>query len=90
MKINPIHVQTVAKAYQKPAPKVESKALSGFESDKIEISQEAKLQQAAMRAVKQLPEIREEKVSEIKQQIKDGKYKPTADQIIEKMLQVVK
>ena len=90
MKINPIHVQTVAKAYQKPATKLETKALSGFESDKIEISQEAKLQQAAMRAVKQLPEIREEKVSEIKQQIKDGKYKPTADQIIEKMLQVVK
>lgn len=90
MKINQIQVQTIAKAYQKPAAKLETKALSGFETDKIEISQEAKLQQAAMKAAKQLPEIREEKVSEIKQQIRDGKYKPTADQIIEKMLQVVK
>ncbi len=90
MKINNIGIQSIARAYQKPAAKVEKKAVSGFEPDKIEISQEAKLQQAAMRALKQLPEIREEKVSEIKQQIKDGKYKPTADQILEKMLQVVK
>lgn len=90
MKINNIGIQSVARAYQKQTAKVEKKAVNGFESDKIEISQEAKLQQAAMRAVKQLPEIREEKVSEIKQQIKDGKYKPTADQILEKMLQVVK
>lgn len=91
MKINNnVSVQSVVKAYQKPAPTLEKKAAVGFETDKIEISQEAKIQQAAMKAAKQLPEIREEKVAEIKQQIKDGIYRPTADQIIEKMLQVVK
>lgn len=91
MKINNnISVQSVAKAFHKSTPKVENKALTSFESDKIEISQEAKIQQAAMRAAKQLPEVREEKVAQIKQQIKDGSYNPTADQIIEKMLQVIK
>ena len=91
MKINNnINIQNVARAYQKPMPKTEHKASAVFEKDKIEISPEAKIQQAAMKALKQLPDIREDKVSDIKQQIKDGLYKPTADQIMEKMLQVIK
>lgn len=91
MKINNnITIQNVARAYQKPMPKTEHKVNTAFEKDKIEISPEAKIQQAAMKALKQLPDIREDKVSEIKQQIKDGLYKPTADQIMEKMLQVIK
>ena len=88
--INNVSIQTVAKAYQKTSAHGDKKVSSGFESDKIEISQEARIQQAAMKAVKQLPEIREAKVAEIKQQIQEGVYKPTADQIMEKMLQVVK
>lgn len=88
--VNHMNVQSVSKAYQKTAVPAEKKAVSGFEKDSIEISQEARVQQAAMKAVKQLPEIREAKVAEIKQQIQDGTYKPTADQILEKMLQVVK
>ncbi len=88
--LNNVSVQSVVKAYQKTTTQTEKKANSGFETDKIEISQEARIQQAAMKAVKQLPEVREAKVAEIKQQIQDGVYKPTADQIMEKMLQVVK
>lgn len=91
MKINSnIGVQSIAKAYQNATPKLEKKSSTGFETDKIEISEEAKLQQAAMRAAKQLPDIREDMVAEIKQQIKDGTYRPTADQIVDKMFQLVK
>lgn len=91
MKINGnIGVQSVVKAYQNNAPKVDKKPTAGFETDKIEISDEARIQQAAMKAAKQLPEVREDKVAELKQQIKDGTYRPTADQILEKMFQVVK
>lgn len=88
--VNNVSIQSVAKAYQKTAAQSEKKAVSGFETDKIEISQEARIQQAAMKAAKQLPDVREDKVAELKQQIKDGVYKPTADQIMEKMLQVAK
>lgn len=88
--VNNVSIQSVAKAYQKTAVQSEKKTASGFETDKIEISQEARIQQAAMKAAKQLPDVREAKVAEIKQQIQDGVYKPTADQIMEKMLQVVK
>ncbi len=88
--VNNVSIQSVAKAYQKTAAQSEKKTASSFETDKIEISQEARIQQAAMKAVKQLPDVREAKVAEIKQQIQDGVYKPTADQIMEKMLQVVK
>lgn len=88
--VNNVSIQSVAKAYQKTTAQTEKKAVSGFETDKIEISQEARIQQAAMKAAKQLPDIRESKVAEIKQQIQDGVYNPTADQIMEKMLQVVK
>lgn len=91
MKINSnFGVQNVTKAYQQNTPKTEKKSNVSFETDKIEISEEAKIQQAAMRAAKQLPEVREDKVAELKQQIKDGTYRPTADQIIEKMFQLVK
>lgn len=90
MKINSnIGVQNVVKAYQNSSPKIEKKSSVSYESDKIEISEEAKLQQAAMTAAKQLPEIREDVVNSLKQQIKDGTYRPTADQIVEKMFQVV-
>lgn len=88
--VNNVSIQSVAKAYQKTAAQSEKKTASNFETDKIEISQEARIQQAAMKAVKQLPDVREAKVAEIKQQIQDGVYKPTADQIMERMLQVVK
>ncbi len=91
MKINSnIGVQNVVKAYQKVAPKAEQKTHVGFETDKIEISKEAKIQQAAMKALHQLPEIREEKVAQIKEQIKTGNYNPTAEQVIDKMLEIIK
>lgn len=91
MKINSnIGVQSVVKAYQNNMPKTEKKSATGFEADKIEISDEARVKQAAMQAAKQIPDIREDKVAEIKQQIKDGTYRPTADQIVDKMFALVK
>lgn len=91
MKINgSIGIQNVVKAYQNNMPKTEKKSGASFESDKIEISDEARVKQAAMQAAKQIPDVREDKVAEIKQQIKDGTYRPTADQIVEKMFALVK
>ncbi len=91
MKINSnMGVQNVVKAYQNSSPKAEKKSNVAYELDKIEISEEARVQQAAMAAARQLPDIREDVVNSLKQQIKDGTYRPTADQIVEKMFQVVK
>lgn len=91
MRINNVNnVQNVMKAYGNTVAKVEKKQPSGLVPDKIEISSEAKEVQAAMSALKQLPEIREEKVAAIKKQIQEGTYKPTSAQIVEKMFDVIK
>lgn len=92
MRINTnYNVQSVLKAYGNSAPaKVEKKPMTGMEPDKIEISKEAKEVQLAMQAIKQLPDIREEKVAAIKKQIQEGTYKPSSDEIVEKMFEAIK
>lgn len=76
-------VQNVLKAYSKTAKKVGK--TSGIK-DKVEISDYAKEIQLAKKAFSKLPEIREEKVEEIKSLLASGKYKPSAEDVLEKIL----
>lgn len=87
MKIgNSINVQNVMKSYNKTATNVKKKNNVSLSPDKIEISDAAKEYQLAMQAFKQLPDVREDKVNEIKEQIKDGSYKPSSEDIAKKLL----
>lgn len=54
--------------------------------DELNISNEAHEFQLAMKAVKEQPEIREEKVNELKKQVENGTYKVDARKIAEKMM----
>lgn len=57
--------------------------------DKIDISPEAKEYQFAINKLKDIPEIRSEKVNAIKAQIKSGTYKVDSKKIAEKMIDIV-
>lgn len=87
MKIgNSINIQNVMKSYNKTTTKVKKQDKVSLSTDKIEISDAAKEYQVAMQAFKQLPEVREDLVNEIKGQIKDGSYKPSSEDIAKKLL----
>lgn len=87
MRMNSVmNVNKVVNKYKTNINKTESASKVGMKQDKLEISSGAKEFQLAMDAVKNMPDIRQDKVDEIKQQIKDGTYKPSAKDIAKKML----
>lgn len=88
MKIfNNSNVQSVMKAYGKSAPKAENKTSMSIPSDKVEISSEGREYQLAMDSLKNVSDVREEEVSELKSQVEDGSYGPSAEDILEKLFQ---
>lgn len=88
MKINSqMRINSINKAYGKTVSKVNKKEKAGMKTDKIEISDEAKDFQVAMKAFSELPEVREERVDELKKQVQSGNYKPSAKDIATKMMQ---
>lgn len=56
-------------------------------TDQLNISSSAREFQVAMEEVKKQPEIREQKVAELRQQIEAGTYKVDAKKIADKMMQ---
>lgn len=76
-------VHNVLKAYSKTAKKVEP---TNKATDRVEISEMAREMQIARRAIDQLPEIREDKVNEIKALMQSGQYKPSAQNVLDKIL----
>ena len=80
------NIQNVLKTYGKNVKKTEESEKTGFKSDKVEISTAARDHQVAMKALKDVPEVRSEKVNAIKEQISSGSYKPNAEQIAEHIL----
>jgi negative regulator of flagellin synthesis FlgM len=87
---NSQNIQQVMKAYNKNVSKVKKTEKATFQSDKIEISESAKDFQVAMKALSDVPEVREEKVEALKKEIADGKYQPSAKDIAKKMLSDMK
>jgi negative regulator of flagellin synthesis FlgM len=54
--------------------------------DSVELSPQAKGMQEAMRILDTLPDVREDKVAQIKQQIEEGSYEIDGKKIAEKMI----
>ncbi|KNF09660.1 negative regulator of flagellin synthesis, anti-sigma-28 factor FlgM [Gottschalkia purinilytica] len=57
--------------------------------DELNLSSHAKEYQVAMNALKDVPDIRKEKVEEIKKQIQMGTYEIDSDKIVEKMFDTI-
>lgn len=83
---NSINVQNVIKGYNKNIGKVKKTEKTEMKRDQIEISQSSKDFQVAMDAFKKLPDVRQDKVDDIKSEIEKGTYKPSTEDIIKKMM----
>lgn len=87
MRINPsVNVQKVLKGYNKNVGKVNKAGKSEMKRDQIDISQSSKDFQIAMDAFKKLPDVRQEKIDDIKESIDKGTYKPSTEDIIKSMM----
>jgi len=81
------NIPGIMKAYNQK--KIRSKSnVNGIESkrDEMQVSSEAQVMSKALQSAKNAPEIREQKVNEIKNALKQGTYNVSADDVAEKML----
>ncbi|SHJ66427.1 flagellar biosynthesis anti-sigma factor FlgM [Paramaledivibacter caminithermalis] len=83
------NIQKVMASYKSKTTKACQNNKTYEAKDKIEISSKAKDFQVAMNAFKNLPDVREEKVADIKKAIASGTYNPSAEEIIDKMFERV-
>lgn len=84
--LNVQNVQNVLKTYGKNVKQTENVEKSSFVNDKVEISSEAREIQIARKALSEVPDVRSEKVEALKGQIASGNYKPSAEDIVDKLL----
>lgn len=71
------------------AAKMQTTAKKTSENDKFEISSEAKTYQTAKAAVKDAPDVRPDKVAEMKAKMQSGTYYVSSEDIAEKMMNQV-
>jgi negative regulator of flagellin synthesis FlgM len=93
MKINPNDHSIPIEAYvnnvqdkKNTAPPKDKAASHGVKTDTVDISDTAKRVSAARGELDRIPDVREEKVAELKKQIENGSYKVDPEKIAEKML----
>lgn len=79
-------IQQVMKSYGKTPERTKVEKSGGMATDQIQISSQARSFQVAMKAIQEVPEVRQEKVEAIKQQIESGTYRPSAQDIARKMM----
>lgn len=91
MIISKTQVQNLLKIYgkdNKPNRVGQSAAVSGAKKeDQLAISDESRIKQKAMQAVKQAPDIRADKVAEMQERISAGTYTLSEDEVAEKMIE---
>ncbi len=77
----------VSQLYQANSVKSTSKAKGGSFSDKLEISRVGKDYQVAKQIVAQTPDIREDKVKELKERIEAGTYEVSSEKLAQKLVE---
>ncbi len=87
MKIN--RMDNAFKVYNKNQEVKKTENVKGKKEDKISISQDAKDYQFALEKIKNVDEIRVEKVNSLQRQIQAGTYNVSGNQIAEKMIDSV-
>lgn len=93
MKISPHNNSIPIEAYvnnvqdkKATAPSKDKTTDGGVKTDTVDISDAAKRVRAAREELDRIPDVREDKVAELKKQIESGSYKVDSEQIAEKML----
>jgi negative regulator of flagellin synthesis FlgM len=90
MKINnnsSMNVGKLYQTYQNQAEKTEKKQeVSSIDQDNLQLSEQAKKIHELIKEAKDLPDIREEKIARIKEEIANNTYHVSAQQLAAKML----
>lgn len=91
MKVNLTpQINQVMKTYQKQIERTEKAGPAAMARDKIEISDQARDFQTAMKAFKELPDVRQGKVEELRSQMESGQYKPSSEAVADKIMEMIK
>jgi len=88
MKINDLKAGRINQYYKIVQQQAKNK--DNADNDKMQISDKAKEIASAKKALKKSPEIREEKVAEIKAKINAGSYEVDSKKLAQKMLSQIK
>lgn len=75
----------ISQIYQASRPASANKASASKKTDKLEISQFGKDYQIAKQAVAAAPDIREDKVADVKSRVESGNYDVSADEFAAKL-----
>lgn len=89
MIISRSQVQNLLKVYQSDMKKVEQmKEVKPASSarDSLAISKDSKVKQKALQAARQAPDVRTERVENLKEQISAGTYEVKSEEVAEKMI----
>lgn len=87
MKISPSQMRLIAKVYgQNQISRIKQPKKTSLGEDKVDLSAEGKEIQALRQKIAQLPEVREEKVAQLRAALQAGTYKVSAREIAEKMV----
>ena len=89
MKIDNIQAGKIKQYYQQLKQK-QNKAAKNSKNDQIEISSQAKGILTAKAGLKSRPQIRTEKVADLKAKLENGNYQIDSKKIAEKMLKNIK
>lgn len=90
MKVNsnyPLNIYDVYKKQQQNSSVNEKKSKENEIKDSVQISPQAKKIKELLKMVQELPDIREEKVAELKEKIVNGDYNVPVEKIAAKMLE---
>ncbi len=77
----------VGQIYKTDAKMKTQKVWKASDTDKVEISAFGKIYQIAKKAVNDVPDIREDKIAEIKARIDNGTYDVSAESFADKLLE---
>lgn len=77
----------ISQIYQTGNKMKTQKTVAASSTDKVEISSFGKAYQTAKAAVKEAPDIREDKVADIKARVQSGTYNVSSEEFANKMLE---
>ncbi|MCL2083863.1 MAG: flagellar biosynthesis anti-sigma factor FlgM [Oscillospiraceae bacterium] len=86
VRFNPIHAVDPVKKYQSAQRAQRAVSTAAQAMDEVNVSPNGKIFSAAMRQLAATPDVREDKVAELRGRIQSGTYAPSSRDIAAKML----
>ena len=85
MRINQVNLDKLQKSYQQNEKKIKQKQAQR-KHDKMDISNQGKKMRQIKEKLDELPDVREDRIAELKEKIEQGEYKVDSEQLARKIL----